>query len=93
MGITNKCNIEEDQLLAEEIRKYPCLYNKAERSYLDQTMKESAWRNVDAAMGYGQGKCIPIAKDSHINNFCQLSNSFVAIEQRALCGLCRSSCS
>lgn len=56
MGITNKCNIEEDQLLAEEIRKYPCLYNKAERSYLDQTMKESAWRNVDAAMGYGQGK-------------------------------------
>ena len=26
MGKTNTCNIEEDEALAEEVRKYPCIY-------------------------------------------------------------------
>ena len=27
-GETNKCNIQDEERLAEEVQKYPCLYGK-----------------------------------------------------------------
>ena len=32
MGKTNTCNLREDESLTEELRKYTCLYDKAERN-------------------------------------------------------------
>ena len=31
MRKTNKCNIQDDNRLAEEVQKYPCLYDKGNK--------------------------------------------------------------
>ena len=36
MGRTNSSNLKEDELLAEEVRKYPCLYEKSDKGYKER---------------------------------------------------------
>ena len=31
MSRTNTCNIQEDEILAEEVQKYLCLYDKSDK--------------------------------------------------------------
>ena len=52
MGKTNKCNIQEDEILANEVQKYPCLYNKADKGYMERDRKANAWRKVDEELGF-----------------------------------------
>ena len=33
----NKLDLQEDENLAEEVRKYPCLYNKSSKDYKSKT--------------------------------------------------------
>ena len=56
MGKTNECDIEEDEALAEKVRKYPCLYDKSDKGYKERDRKVNAWRAVDDALGYEEGK-------------------------------------
>ena len=55
MGKTNKCNIEDDEALAEEVRKYPCLYDKSDKGYKEKDRNINAWRAVDSALNYVEG--------------------------------------
>ena len=55
MGKANKCNLEEDEILAEEMRKYPCLYDKADKGCKERDRKANAWKSVEEALGYEKG--------------------------------------
>ena len=55
MGRTNNCNLQEDELLAEEVKKYPCLYDKSDKGYKERDRNANAWRAVDSALGYEEG--------------------------------------
>ena len=56
MGKTNTCNLQEDELLTEEVRKYPCLYDKSDKGCKERDRTSNAWRAVDLALGYEEGK-------------------------------------
>ena len=43
-GETNKCNIQDEERLAEEVQKYPCLYGKRNEGYKEKDRKENTWR-------------------------------------------------
>ena len=53
--MANKCNIQEDEILVEEVRKYPCFYNKADKGYKERDRKKNAWKAVDDELGYEEG--------------------------------------
>ena len=52
---SNKCDIQEDEFLAIEVEKYPCLYNKALKGYKETDRKKNAWRVIDEKLGYEEG--------------------------------------
>ena len=41
-GRTNQCSIQEDEILAKEVRQYPCLYDKSNSEYKDAIRKKNA---------------------------------------------------
>ena len=41
MGKTNQCRIQEDEILAEEVRKFPCLYDKSNSGYKDNIREKT----------------------------------------------------
>ena len=47
MGKTNQCCIEDDEILAEEVRQYPCLYDKSSSDYKDTRRKNNARAKID----------------------------------------------
>ena len=44
---TNQCCIEHDKILTEEVRQYPCLYEKSSLDYKDTLIKNNAWAKMD----------------------------------------------
>ena len=47
MGRTNQCSIQEDEILAEEVKQYPCLYDKSNSQYKDAIRKKNAWAKIE----------------------------------------------
>ena len=47
MSRTNQCGIQEDEILAEEVRQYPCLYDKSNSEYKDAIRKKNALAKID----------------------------------------------
>ena len=41
--------LKQEELLAEEVKKYPCLYNKADKSYKEHDLIRNAWESVSFA--------------------------------------------
>ena len=37
--MAGKRNIQEDEILAEEVRKYPCLYDKSDSGYKEREIE------------------------------------------------------
>ena len=54
MGRTNKCDLKEDESLAEE--KHRCLYDKSCVEYREKDRTENSWKEVDEELGYEEGK-------------------------------------
>ena len=40
-----KSNLKEEERLAEEIRKFPCLYDKSNEGYKEKDREKNAWRH------------------------------------------------
>ena len=55
MGTTDKVNLQEGEELAEEVRKYPCLYDKASEHYEDKRKVANAWKRIDEQLGFEEG--------------------------------------
>ena len=55
MGKTDKLNLQEDEELAEEVRKYPFFYDKASEHHMDKRKVANAWKRVDEQLGFGEG--------------------------------------
>ena len=55
MAKTNACNLEEEEILAEEVRKYPCLYDKSNAGYKERDRTKNAWRAIEEELGYEKG--------------------------------------
>ena len=53
-GTENECFVEEN--LAEEIRKYRCLYDKSCEDFKDKFKNKNAWKEVEEALGIEEGK-------------------------------------
>ena len=65
MPSTNKCNLDDDENLAGEVEKYPCLYDKGHTDYKDKGIKEESWKVIDHNLGFAQGTvCLPRFKNS-----------------------------
>ena len=52
-----KSNLKEEERLAEEIRKFPCLYDKSNEGYKEKDRKKNAWREVENTLGHEEGTC------------------------------------
>ena len=39
-------SVQENEELAEVIRKYPCLHDKSKKEYKDKTVVENGWKEV-----------------------------------------------
>ena len=48
-------NILEEEGVAEEVRKYPCLYDKTLSEYKDKLAKRNAWKKVEEMLGMEEG--------------------------------------
>ena len=44
-----------DELLAEAVRFYPVLYDKANKDFKDRNKKELAWQDVAQKTGFSSG--------------------------------------
>ena len=51
----NKCNIKDDERLAEEVQKYPCLNGKDNKGYKERDQKGNAWRAVAQELHFEEG--------------------------------------
>ena len=52
-----KSNLKEEERLAEEIRKFPCLYGKSHKEYKEKDRGKNVWHEVKNALGYEEGMC------------------------------------
>ena len=50
MGKTNRSDLREDESLAEEVRKYQCLYDKCDPGYKEWDRKRNAWKAVEEVL-------------------------------------------
>ena len=50
-----RCNLQEEEILAETVRKYPCLYDKSNKGYKERDRKSNAWQKIDEELGYEEG--------------------------------------
>ena len=41
-----RATLEEDEILAEEVKKYPCLYDKRIKDYKDKIVNTNSWTKV-----------------------------------------------
>ena len=58
MGRPERVDLQEDEELVEEVRKYPVLYDKSSPHYKDKRKIENAWKLVDEQLGFEEGKQI-----------------------------------
>ena len=58
MGRTDKVKLQEDEKLAGEVRKYPCLYDQASEHYKDKRKVANAWKRVDEQLGFEEGNTL-----------------------------------
>lgn len=49
-------SVHQDRCLASEIRKHPCLYNRKDKNYKQKVSIDEAWRQIELALGYEEGK-------------------------------------
>ena len=47
--------IKDDERLAEEVRKYTCLYDKADKGYKENERVTKAWKAIEETLGYEEG--------------------------------------
>ena len=52
---TNKCDLREDENLAIEVEKHPCLYNKGCKEYKERDRCKNAWKEIEKQLGLEQG--------------------------------------
>ena len=52
---TSESNLREEERLAKEVRKFPCLYDKGNEDYKEKDRKKNAWLAVENALGYDEG--------------------------------------
>ena len=44
--------LKQEELLAEEFKKYPCLYNEPDKSYKESDTIKNAWESVSSAQEF-----------------------------------------
>ena len=81
MGKTNTFSLREDEGLAEEVRKYTCLYEIANKGYKERDRIKSAWKVIEFALGYEGGK----NNDFKLNDFKHSKHT----QETAVKGVCR----
>ena len=52
---TNRCNIQEDEILAIEVEKYHSLYNEELKQYKETDRRKNALRATESELGYEEG--------------------------------------
>ena len=72
MGRTNKVDLKEDEDLAEAVKKYPCIYDKADQGYREKDRVANAWRAIEDELGYEEGWY-------YICRFCKLQKVYQAV--------------
>ena len=50
-----KFSISEDENLALEVQKYPCLYDRSLKEYKEVDRKKNAWTAIDVSLGMEEG--------------------------------------
>ena len=58
MATDDQNNIPFDEKLSEAVRQYPCIYDKADKDYKEQTAVVNAWTKVAEDVGLERGKQI-----------------------------------
>ena len=55
IGCTNICYIQQVEIFAEKVQKYPCLYNKFGKEYKGKDRKVNALKAVEEELGMKEG--------------------------------------
>ena len=58
-----KVNLQEDEDLAIEVKKFVCLYDKTSTIYKDKHAKANAVTKVEESLGLEEGKHVFIFRD------------------------------
>ena len=53
--MVGKRNIQEDEILAEEVRKYPCLYDNSHSGCKERDRVKNAWKAAQNGLGIEEG--------------------------------------
>ena len=53
--VKKKASLLEEETLAEVVRRYPCIYDKADKGYKEKDRKSNAWKEIDAELGFKEG--------------------------------------
>ena len=48
-------NFLADEEVTETVRKYPCLYDKADKFYKDKRARRNAWKQIEEDLGMEEG--------------------------------------
>ena len=46
MASNKNLTLQEEELLSEEVRNYPCIYDKSKKPYKKKDVVKNAWENV-----------------------------------------------
>ena len=58
MAGKHKRSLQEDEILSEEVHKYPCLFDKTCKGYKEKDRVKNAWKEVELSLGYEEGALI-----------------------------------
>ena len=51
-----KVTLEEEENLGNEVKKYPCLFDKTIISYKDSESISNAWKEIESVLGLPEGE-------------------------------------
>ena len=82
MDRADKHHLQENEELAEDVRKYPCVYDKASEQYKDKIKVANAWKRVNEQLGFEEvmsSLCLRTRLQKSINSnisFCKIKVIF-----------------
>ena len=78
--MVGKRNIQEDEILAEEVRKYPWSYDKSDNGYKERDRVKNTWKAVENVLGIEESLyCYIIYSSFNISKFYICTNLIISL--------------
>ena len=55
-------NMKEDEALAQEVEKYPCIYDKSDLGHKEKDRVNNAWTEIEKSLELEEGNAFDLCK-------------------------------